>query len=142
LIECWFAHLNTCYIPKNTVLTTFRVVLNTGEESVPEKFFFYATQNSTASIAGEPLLSRPESLRELPPDPVFPYALLPTPAAVGGVGALLLGLPLTVVPVVAASGASAGEAQAQNGSGSVATAQVKVSVCVRWTFLSSACIRS
>ena len=51
-----------------------------GEDSVEEKFFFYAVQSSAASISGEPVDDRGEQLSELPPDPLFPYALLPAPS--------------------------------------------------------------
>lgn len=65
---------------------------------MPERFFFYAVQNTTASIAGEPLAHRPDQLSELPPDPLFPYALLPTPA--GGVLGSVLGAGGVTLPVL------------------------------------------
>lgn len=65
-----------------------------------ERFFFYAVQGNTPTggsslaslIAGsdQMLFARPEGLNELPPDPLFPYALLPTTST--GAFGLSLGL--------------------------------------------------
>ncbi len=71
-----------------------------GEESIAERFFFYAVQGNTPTggsslaslIAGSDqlLFARPDGLQELPPDPLFPYALLPTTST--GTFGLSLGL--------------------------------------------------
>lgn len=76
-----------------------------------ERFFFYAVQGSTptggsslaALVAGsDQLAARPESLSELPPDPLFPYALLPTtPTGAFGFGlgpSLSIGMGFGPVP--------------------------------------------
>lgn len=66
-----------------------------------ERFFFYAVQGNTPTGGGSSLASliagsdqmlfvRPEGLNELPPDPLFPYALLPTTST--GAFGLSLGL--------------------------------------------------
>lgn len=75
-------------------------MLLAGEESIVERFFFYAVQGNTPTggsslaslIAGsdQMLFARPEGLHELPPDPLFPYALLPTTST--GAFGLSLGL--------------------------------------------------
>ena len=73
-----------------------------GEDSVEEKFFFYAVQSSAASISGEPVDDRGEQLSELPPDPLFPYALLPAPSIAAGI--LLPPLP-PAGPIISTSSA-------------------------------------
>lgn len=81
--------------------------VQSGEEAVTERFFFYAVQNATSSIAGEVLPFRPHELAELPPDPIFPYALLPTPAA-GVLSAVPPPPPVLPVSVPIAVGAGTG----------------------------------
>jgi hypothetical protein len=90
---------------------------------------------------GEVLPYRPHQLSELPPDPIFPYALLPTPAA-GILGSVV---PPLAVPVTAAVGSGAGssggvsgvaigsgvtESGGASGAGAVADVAVKVSFAV------------
>jgi hypothetical protein len=92
---------------------------------------------------GEVLPYRPHQLSELPPDPIFPYALLPTPAA-GILGSVV---PPLAVPVTAAVGSSASVAVAGSGavgsggtesggaSGVTADVAVKVNFAVACTCL-------
>jgi hypothetical protein len=86
---------------------------------------------------------RPHQLSELPPDPIFPYALLPTPAA-GILGSVV---PPLAVPVTAAVGSGAGSSGGVSGavgsggtesggaSGAGADMTVKVALPLRATCL-------
>jgi hypothetical protein len=82
---------------------------------------------------------RPHQLSELPPDPIFPYALLPTPAA-GILGSVVppLGVPVTAAVgssasvAVGGSGAvgSGGITESGGASGAVAGVAVKVTLSI------------
>lgn len=87
---------------------------------MPERFFFYAVQSSStaaALIMSDSSLPRAPHLSELPPDPQFPFALLPTPAVPGPLGSTGVSVPLPLYPVIPPITAVVAEPTGNGGAG-------------------------